>query len=81
MSKINIHRSTFLEKEELNRLISFTAEKTVIQAMLSLSTQFGVVSPGAVPGIPFRMSKSDIVGGIDIAGGYIITSELEGYYV
>lgn len=81
MSKINIHRSTFLEKEELNRLISFTAEKTVIQAMLSLSTQFGVVSPGAVPGIPFRMSKSDVVGGIDIAGGYIITSELEGYYV
>lgn len=80
MSKINIHRSTFLEKEELNRMIGFSAEKTVIEAILSVSTSFGLVSIGGVPGEPFSMVKSSSFGGVDIEGGYIITSDLEAFY-
>lgn len=81
MSKINIHRNTFLEKEELNRMIQFSAEADVIRAMLSLSTSFGLVSPGGVPGVPFTTEKSTTVGGVDIKGGYIITSDLKAFYV
>ena len=36
MSKINIHRNTFLEKEELNRMIQFSAEADVILSLIHI---------------------------------------------
>lgn len=74
MSKINIHRGTFLEKEELVRMQSFSEDRSGVSALLSSSLTYGIVSPGAKAGVPFSISVSSSGGAIDIVGGYIITS-------
>lgn len=73
MSKINIHRGTFLEKEELVRMLTFLEERDDVSAILSSSLTYGIVSPEAKAGIPFSiLPKGDAV---DIVGGYIITPD------
>ena len=56
MNKINIHRNTFLEKEELNRMIGFLNDNPLIKGILSSSVSYGLVSPGGRPGAAFRVS-------------------------
>ena len=53
MNKINIHRNTFLEKEELNRMIGFLNDNPLIKGILSSSVSYGLVSPGGRPGAAF----------------------------
>lgn len=72
MSRINIHRGTFLEKEELTRMIDFLGNNVVWRSILAISKSYGLVSPGSVPGVEFTVSKSATEGCIDITGGYVI---------
>lgn len=82
MSKINIHRGTFLEKEELSRMVDFLNEKSDTMAMFSASTSFGLVSPKSVPGTPFKVTTStNVLGSVNIVGGYVIDSNLNAYKV
>lgn len=74
MSRINIHRGTFLEKEELKRMLSFLENRSDVLAILSSSISYGIVSSGAVAGKPFSVTISETKNAIDIAGGYIVTS-------
>lgn len=72
MSKINIHRGTFLEKEELTRMIDFFDKNIIWRSILATSKSFGLVSLNSVPGEPFTVEKSDTVGCVNITGGYVI---------
>lgn len=72
MSRINIHRGTFLEKEELVRMLSFLEDRDDISAVLSSSLAYGIVSPGAKAGTAFSISISAKGNAVDIVGGYII---------
>ena len=72
MSKINIHRGTFLEKEELTRMIDFFDKNIIWRSILASSKTFGLVSPDSVPGDPFTVEKSDTAGCVNITGGYVI---------
>ena len=72
MSKINIHRGTFLEKEELTRMIDFFDKNIIWRSILASSKTFGLVSPNSVPGEPFTVEKSDTAGCVNITGGYVI---------
>ena len=81
MSKINIHRGTFLEKEELTRMFSFLNERPEISALLSYSESFGLVSPGGKAGKPFSVKASSTTNAVDIAGGYVIDSTYHSYKV
>lgn len=72
MSKINIHRGTFLEKEELTRMIDFFDKNIIWRSILATSKSFGLVSPDSVPGDPFTVEKSETVGCVNITGGYVI---------
>lgn len=72
MSRINIHRGTFLEKEELTRMIDFLGNNVIWKSILAISKSYGLVSPGSVPGVEFTVSKSATEGCIDITGGYVI---------
>ena len=72
MSRINIHRGTFLEKEELTRMVGFFDNNIVWRSILATSRSYGLVSPGSVPGVEFTVSKSEMEGCIDITGGYVI---------
>ena len=72
MGRINIHRGTFLEKEELTRMIDFLGNNVVWRSILAISKSYGLVSPGSVPGVEFTVSKSATEGCIDITGGYVI---------
>jgi hypothetical protein len=74
MSRINIHRGTFLEKEELVRMLSFLEDRDDISAVLSSSLTYGIVSPGAKAGTAFSISISAKGNAVDVVGGYIITS-------
>lgn len=74
MSKINIHRGTFLEKEELTRMVGFFDNSIVLKSIIATSKSFGLVSPGSLPGTPFTVSMSSKEGCIDIKGGYVIPS-------
>lgn len=73
MSKINIHRGTFLEKEELVRMLSFLNDRDDISAVLSASVSYGIVSSGSKAGSAFSVVTSSKGNAVDIAGGYIIT--------
>ena len=81
MNKINIHRNTFLEKEELNRMIGFLNDNPLIKGILSSSVSYGLVSPGGRPGAAFRVSESTTFGTVNITGGYVIDLNLVGYKV
>lgn len=81
MSKINIHRGTFLEKEELTRMIEFLTNRPEINAILAASVSFGLVSPGGKAGTSFKVTASTQSGSINIIGGYVIDSELKSYLV
>lgn len=82
MSKINIHRGTFLEKEELTRMVRFLDEKPDTMAMFSASVSFGLVSPQGKPAAPFKVTTStDVLGSVNIVGGYVIDSNLRAYRV
>ena len=72
MSKINIHRGTFLEKEELTRMIDFFYKNIIWKSILASSKSFGLVSPNSVPGDPFTVEKSETAGCVNITGGYVI---------
>ena len=72
MSKINIHRGTFLEKEELTRMIGFFDKNIIWRSILSVSKSFGLVSPDSTPGEPFTVTASDTAGCVNIKGGYVI---------
>ena len=72
MSRINIHRGTFLEKEELTRMIGFFDNNIVWRSILAVSKTFGLVSPGSVPGEEFMVTKSETAGCVNITGGYVI---------
>lgn len=80
-SKINIHRGTFLEKEELRRMMSFLGERPDVSAVISSSISFGLCSPGGVAGTPFKVTPSTTLGAIDMVGGYVIGKDLKGYKV
>lgn len=75
MSKINIHRGTFLEKEELSRMISFFDKSVFQKCLLTISESFGLVSKGSIPGEEFTVKKSSSEGAIDIIGGCVIPSK------
>lgn len=79
MNKINFHRGTFLEKEELNRMYKFLSEIPEVSAILSASTHFGIVSPGGVAGEQFKVSQAEVPGNIKMSGGYVITSALKSF--
>lgn len=81
MSKINIHRGTFLEKEELTRMMEFLGEKPDVSAILSASMSYGLVSPGGKASSAFKVSESTVLGTINMIGGYVIDSNLKGYKV
>lgn len=81
MSKINIHRGTFLEKEELSRMIGFLNEKPEVSAIFAASLSFGLVSPGGKAGSAFKVTASTTLGSINMVGGYVIGSDLKGYRV
>lgn len=81
MNKINIHRNTFLEKEELNRMIGFLNDNPLIKGILSSSVSYGLVSPGGRPGAAFRVSESTTFGTVNMTGGYVIDLNLVGYKV
>lgn len=81
MSKINIHRGTFLEKEELTRMIGFLNEKPEVSAIFAASLSFGLVSPGGKAGSAFKVMASTTLGAINMVGGYVIGSDLKGYRV
>ena len=81
MSKINIHRGTFLEKEELTRMITFLDENPMASAVIASSVSFGLVSPGYTRGVPFRVSLSGTLGAINMIGGYVITPDFKAYKV
>lgn len=81
MSTINIHRGTFLEKEELVRMVSFLNENPLATAMAAASLSFGLVTPGAVAAAPFTVSVSSTLGTVDMTGGYVITPNLKSYKV
>lgn len=79
MSRINIHRGTFLEKEELTRMLSFLENRDDVAVILSSSLTYGIVSPGAKAGNPFSISVSSGGDAVDIVGGYIVTSANKAY--
>lgn len=79
MSRINIHRGTFLEKEELVRMLSFLENRDDISAVLSLSSSYGIVSPDSKAGSSFAVSLTSKGNAVNIAGGYIVTSENRAY--
>lgn len=81
MSKINIHRGTFLEKEELTRMMTFLNEKPEVSAIFAASLSFGLVSPGGKAGSAFKVTASTTLGAINMVGGYVIGSDLKGYRV
>ena len=81
MSKINIHRGTFLEKEELTRMIGFFSEKPEVSAIFAASISFGLVSPGGKAGGTFKVMASTTIGAVNILGGYVIGSDLKAYKV
>lgn len=81
MSKLNIFRNTFLEKEELDHLVEFSTQNVTLSAMLSTSLSFGLCSPGAKPGVPFRVTVSPTFGTVNIVGGYVIPSTYKAFYV
>lgn len=81
MSKLNIYRNTFLEKEELDQLVKFSTQNTALEAILSASLSFGLVSPGSKPGAPFRVSVSPTFGTVNIVGGYVIGPNYKPFYV
>ena len=81
MSTINIHRGTFLEKEELRRMIGFLNDNPINSAMIAASISFGLVTPGAVPANPFAVTVSNTLGTINMTGGYVIDSTLKAYKV
>lgn len=81
MSTINIHRGTFLEKEELTRMIGFLNANPIGTAMIAASISYGIVSAGGNPGIPFAVTVSSQLGTINMTGGYIIDSALKSYHV
>lgn len=81
MSKLNIYRNTFLEKEELDQLVKFSTQNTALEAILSASLSFGLVSPGSKPGAPFRVTVSTTFGTVNIAGGYVIGPNYKPFYV
>lgn len=80
MSRINIYRGTFLEKEELTRMFSFLTENNSVAAVLSASGSYGIVSPEADRGNVLRVSISSAGNSIDIAPGYIISPDNKSYY-
>ena len=57
MSRINIHRGTFLEKEELVRMLSFLEDRDDISAVLSSSLTYGILSPSAKAGTARAKAK------------------------
>ena len=79
MSRINIYRGTFLEKEELTRMISFLTENNTVSAVLSASGSYGIVSPEADKGDVMKVSISSAGNSIDIAAGYIIAPDNKAY--
>ena len=81
MSKINIHRGTFLEKEELTRMIGFLDEKPEVSAIFAASLSFGLVSPNSKPGLPFKVTASTTLGSFNMVGGYVIGGDLKAYKV
>lgn len=81
MSKINIHRGTFLEKEELVRMLSFLSENPSVEGILSASVSFGLVSPRAVAGEPFTMRAGLNLGAASMKGGYVIPSTMKSFKV
>ena len=80
MSRINIYRGTFLEKEELTRMFSFLTENNSVAAVLSASGSYGIVSPEAERGNVLKVSISSAGNSIDIASGYIISPDNKSYY-
>lgn len=81
MSRINIHRGTFLEKEELVRMLSFLSENPSVEGILAASTSFGLVSPRAEAGDPFSMRVGAQVGAAALKGGYVIPSTMKSFKV
>lgn len=85
MNKINFHRGTFLEKEELVRMINFQNDRHDVGAIISASGDFGFVEPDGLSrsdeSSPFRVTPSSIPNSIDMVGGYIIDHEKRSYLV
>ena len=44
MSKLNVSRNVFLEKEELSNMISFFATAPLMKAVLQASYSFGMIT-------------------------------------
>lgn len=89
MSKININRNVFLEKEELTNFQSFHSSSALLQALLQASYSFGLVTnnPSKIntgytavePSIgfndPFVVQQGSVSGSIKILPGIAVTSK------
>lgn len=68
MSKLNITRNIFLEKEELNRFQNFLANDTIASIFLDNTTQWGIVRTSfSGPSIDFLIEQGTNVGAIKIS--------------
>lgn len=81
MNRINFHRGTFLEKEELNRMFKFLQEDSISSAIISATKRFGLVSPGGIAGEPFKVTNVGNTGGVKVVGGHVISPELKALYL
>lgn len=71
MSKLNIYRNTFLEKEELNNFQKFLKKTVALSVISKASTSFGIVPPGDGSTDNFSVSVVDPSGVISVLGGVI----------
>lgn len=71
MAKMNFHRNTFLEKEELNRFSELFSGLGVVKGMLKNSYSFGIVSKNRIHPTEFAVTADEATG-INVGGGYIV---------
>jgi hypothetical protein len=74
MSKLNIYRNTFLEKEELNNFQNFLSRTVALSVISEASISFGIVPPGNGSYDNFTITVSDPSGVIYVVGGLIFDS-------
>lgn len=60
-------------------MLSFLENRDDISAVLSLSSSYGIVSPDSKVGASFAVSLASKGNAVNIAGGYIVTSENRAY--
>lgn len=81
MSRINIHRNTFLEKEELTRMITFLSENNSVNAILASSGAYGIIAPQGTRGSEMKVTVSPDGNSLNINRGYIVAPDNKSYYL